>query len=117
MSADETLTEKCKQYLQARWDYITSLCADGEPPDFLGHQHTSLKALVGDCLTSSIKSYHYVLPTQILCKVVDPSLDAHSLQAAWGVGAHSTRGQSRTRSSCLLTKRTSVSWEDRRNPM
>jgi len=85
VSADQTLTDKCKEYLEARWDYITALCAEAKPPDFLGHQHGSLKSLLSDCLTSSIKSYHYVLPTQILCKIVDPSLDAHSLQAAWGV--------------------------------
>ena len=92
MSRDQTLAERCKQYLAARWECIASLCSQGELPDFLGHQYTSLKSLVGDCLTSTIKSYHYVLPTQILCKVVDPSLDAHSLQAAWGVaGAFDAR--------------------------
>ncbi len=34
-------------------------------------------------LKSQIKSYHYVLPTQILSKCVDPSLDSHSLQASY----------------------------------
>ena len=92
MSRDQTLAERCKQHLAARWDHTTTLCAEGEPPDFLEDQHALLGSLVGDCLTSTTKSYHYVLPTQILCKVVDPSLDAHSLQAAWGVpGAFDAR--------------------------
>ncbi|MDI6809912.1 MAG: restriction endonuclease, SacI family [Candidatus Eisenbacteria bacterium] len=34
-------------------------------------------------MTSATKSYHYVLPTQVLCKCVDTRLDCHSLQAAY----------------------------------
>lgn len=92
MDAAQTLTEKCTDCLSARWDRISMLCAQGDPGDVLSDEYLSLKDLVRACLTSSIKSYHYVLPTQILCKAVDPSLDAHSLQAAWGVpGAFDAR--------------------------
>jgi len=48
--------------------------------------------MIVECLTSNIKSYHYVLPTQLLCKSVDPKLNAHSLQVAWGApGAFDAR--------------------------
>lgn len=45
--------------------------------------HTALRDRIVACLTSSTKSYHYVLPTQLLCKCVDKRLDCHSLQAAY----------------------------------
>lgn len=45
-------------------------------PDLIG--------LIHDCLTSKTKSYHYVLPTHLLAKCVNPSLDAHSIQVSYG---------------------------------
>lgn len=48
--------------------------------------------LIRDCLSSSSVSYHYVLPTQLLAKCADPSLDAHALQVGYGVpGAFDAR--------------------------
>lgn len=77
------LSQACQLYLDTRWEYILSLASQGEPPDALPANKELLKKLIRQSLTSSIRSYHYVLPTQVLCKIVDPSLNAHSLQKAW----------------------------------
>jgi len=84
MAKELNLLGKCKVYLGERWLYIMKLFEQGEPQEPLGRDHTHLKQLIHNCLTSKIKTYHYVLPTQLLCKSVDPSLDAHSLQVAYG---------------------------------
>jgi len=46
-------------------------------------KYDSLKSSIQDCLTSTTKSYRYVLPTQLLSKSVDHNLDCRSLQAAY----------------------------------
>lgn len=48
--------------------------------------------LIHDCLQSATLSYHYVLPTQLLAKAVNPALDAHAVQAGYpGTGAFDAR--------------------------
>lgn len=84
MTSKRSLSDKCNRYLQERWFHITSLFQQNLLTEPLDDDHNDLKQLIRDCLTSKTKTYHYVLPTQILCKVVDPSLDAHSLQVAYG---------------------------------
>ena len=83
MSTEQSLVERADAYLKCRWTRICDLFADRPPSDFLDEGFAGLKELVRDCLTSTIKTYHYVLPTQVLCKAVQSSLDAHSLQVAW----------------------------------
>lgn len=78
------LSDRCKAYLEARWSHITTLFEQNQPQEPLSEEHASLKQLIHDSLTSKTKTYHYVLPTQLLCKSVDSSLDAHSLQVAYG---------------------------------
>lgn len=53
---------------------------EAEPLD---SEDSNLKELIRDCLTSQTKTYHYVLPTQVLSKCVNPDLDCHSIQAAY----------------------------------
>ena len=84
MAKELTLSNKCKTYLEARWAQITRLFEQNQLQEPLGEEHTALKQLIRDCLTSSTKTYHYVLPTQLLSKSVNPLLDAHSLQVAYG---------------------------------
>lgn len=92
MTNELSLSDKCKPYLEERWSYITSLFQQNLAVEPLADEYDDLKQLIRDGLTSKTKSYHYVLPTQILCKAVDPSLDAHSLQVAHGVpGAFDAR--------------------------
>jgi hypothetical protein len=62
-----------------------------EAVDPLGEGH-ELIPLIRDCLRSTSLSYHYVLPTQLLAKVVSPALDAHAVQAGYpGEGAFDAR--------------------------
>ncbi len=83
MPADLTLTAKCQEYLEERWNSIVHAAESQqrlsplEPiPEVLAHH-------LRNCLTSKTKSYRYVLPTQLLSKSVDHSLDCRSLQAAF----------------------------------
>lgn len=86
------LIDACKLYLSTRWESVSQRASEGELDDVLPDDCADLIASIHTSLVSAIKSYHYVLPTQVLCKVADPTLDAHSLQKAWGVdGAFDAR--------------------------
>ena len=83
---DSGLVYDCHAYLDRRWSEITARfegAAPDDPENPLGDDH-ALAPLIRDCLRSSVLSYHYVLPTQLLAKCVDPTLDAHALQAGYG---------------------------------
>lgn len=84
MAKDLPLSDKCKVYLETRWQHITELFKQNKFSEPLSDEHDYLKQLIRDCLTSKTKTYHYVLPTQLLCKSVDSSLNAHALQVAYG---------------------------------
>jgi hypothetical protein len=84
MATEPSLSDKCRLYLQERWSYISGLFEENQVLEPLGNEFKELKQLIRDCLISPTKTYHYVLPTQLLCKAVDPSLNAHSLQVAYG---------------------------------
>ena len=83
---DETISfvEQCRDYLRARWKTVVATIESGEFADPLLPDSADLQESIVSCLKSRIKSYHYVLPTQILSKCVDASLDSHSLQAGYG---------------------------------
>jgi hypothetical protein len=68
----------CRTTLDGIWEDISSRGAAGAltPP----LQDPLLTSAIRDCLISPTKTYHYVLPTQLLAKVVNPALDAHCLQ-------------------------------------
>jgi len=90
MTAEQRFVEACRAYLEQRWDYIAGPAFQSNPQDFI--QDDEVIDLIRRSLTSRSKSYHYVLLTQVLCKIIDPSLDARSLQVAWGVpGAFDAR--------------------------
>jgi hypothetical protein len=80
--------------LKARWEEVVQKfdeAAPDSPDDPLGVGHP-LMPLIRACLTSRSLSYHYVLPTQLLAKSVDPDVDARSLQARHGTpGAFDAR--------------------------
>ena len=73
--------EQCQQYLTERWNHIIQLFESEEIQEPLPDD-LELKEKIRQCLTSSIKSYRYVLPTQLLSKSVNHSLDCRSLQVA-----------------------------------
>lgn len=77
------LVENCRRRLEEVWqETLLSFSSDEAPEPPLGADH-ALTEIIRACLTSKIKSYHYVLPTQLLAKVVSPNLDARSLMAAY----------------------------------
>lgn len=77
------LVENCRRRLDLVWqETLLSFSSGDAPRPPLGAEH-ELTELIRACLTSKIKSYHYVLPTQLLAKAVSPDLDAHSLMAAY----------------------------------
>jgi hypothetical protein len=80
------LKSRCEEMLRARWENaLARLAARPAVPQRL------LKAIIAS-VNSSTKTYRYVLPTQLLAKVADPSLDCRCLQVArGGAGAFDAR--------------------------
>jgi len=87
---ERTLIELCKQKLEMKWSGLR----ESEPVEDI-----DIPAEIINSITQSInaktKSYRYVLPTQILAKSVDHSLDCRSIQAGSGL-----RGAFDARSVC-----------------
>jgi hypothetical protein len=87
-----SFSDKCKQYLEDQWRSMLMYRTDGGSDEPLKKAPASLRQAIFDCLKSKTKTYRYVLPTQILCKCVDSSLDCRSLQAAFrSAGAFDAR--------------------------
>lgn len=91
-SAEQDFRARCHAYLVARWESITSQYGAEDPPPDPLRNRPELVALIRDALTSKSKSYHYVLPTHLLAKCVNPNLDAHAIQVSFGAaGAFDAR--------------------------
>lgn len=82
-TSEKTFVDRCRDFLNARWKHVAAAVESGKFTDPLLPGNSLLRDRVAACLTSATKSYHYVLPTQVLCKCVDAHLDCHSLQAAY----------------------------------
>ncbi len=80
---EKNFVERCRDFLNARWQHVISKIESGSFTDPLLPRDATLRDRMIACLTSATKSYHYVLPTQVLCKCVDRRLDCRSLQAAY----------------------------------
>lgn len=82
---DQGLAYSCNIYLRQRWEEIKDRFANSAPaiPDAPLDESSELSSLIRDCLQSPVFSYHYVLPTQLLAKAVDPNLNAHALQVGY----------------------------------
>jgi hypothetical protein len=52
MIEEESLSDKCKAYLEARWEFITKLFQEDQPQQPLDQEYSELKQLIRDCLTS-----------------------------------------------------------------
>lgn len=86
-----SFVEACESHLEQEWELISRQFGGGAHDDPLAAR-PDLIDLIRDSLGSSTKTYHYVLPTQLLAKAVNQELDCHSLQAAYGVpGAFDAR--------------------------
>lgn len=66
--------EDCRRTLADHWAIVETVESDYLPDE-------ELTGLIKELLRSATKSYRYVLPTQLLAKVVDPALDCCCLQA------------------------------------
>lgn len=75
--------DACQVRLEENWQETIRLFETNDDPAAPLADSPELIALIQGCLTSKIKTYHYVLPTQLLAKTVDPTLDAHSIQTAY----------------------------------
>lgn len=83
MNSEKSFSKKCKDYFSKQWDSISKKIESEVFIDPLKENESKLKKLIVDCLTSKIKSYHYVLPTHLLAKCVNPELDCHSIQTSY----------------------------------
>lgn len=78
-----SLIDEGSKILDKYWQEIEKIAHDkGSLPDFV--QDNQLLEAVNRSINSQSKSYRYVLPTQLLAKLVDPTVDCHSLQAGQG---------------------------------
>ena len=73
----------CKSYLDILWYEVIRQFEETDTPSNPLTEHPQLIGQISECLTSRIKTYHYVLPTQLLAKSVDQSLNAHAVQASY----------------------------------
>ena len=83
MDSDKSFAQKCAELLDRRWNFLSKKLESEAFVEPLSEEHSRIKRLIVESLTGRIKSYHYVLPTQLLAKCVDPKLDCHSLQTAY----------------------------------
>jgi len=84
------LAAACKAKLDLVWGEVVSKAERGLLTDAVVDEE--LQAAIAESVNSNTKSYRYVLPTQVLAKAVDPTLDSRSLQvASGGKGAFDAR--------------------------
>lgn len=76
------LVAESKGILAGYWSEINSLAMDGQLHDWL--DDLSLIEDIRVIVNPKIKTYRYVLPTQLLAKLADGSLDSRCLQVARG---------------------------------
>ena len=75
------LADRSHIELETRWQRVESAARAGCLSDALDDD--DLRTSIRGALRSSNKSYRYVLPTQILAKLVNPSLDSHAIQVQY----------------------------------
>jgi hypothetical protein len=80
---EKAFVERCREFLDERWKALSAMAESEMFCDPLAMESPLLRKRIVACLSSPTKSYHYVLPTQVLCKCVAPELDCRSLQAAY----------------------------------
>jgi|SRR5690348_12940055 len=76
------LNDRAAEILDAEWKRISRAAKSAALKDSLPDQR--LAKAISASINSKTKTYRYVLPTQIVSKMADPSLDSHCLQASRG---------------------------------
>ena len=78
--SEETLIVKCRKALPLAWQNAVDKIGNAvSTPD--RNLDDKLQKAIYNCVNSKTKTYRYVLPTQLLAKVADISVDCRSLQA------------------------------------
>lgn len=90
MTAPQDLTARATAILSDSWREISLLAQAGKLPDTVSER--GLRKSIERSINSKIKTYRYVLPTQVVSKLADPSLDCTCVQASRsGAGAFDAR--------------------------
>ena len=76
------LTDTAKEILNVTWAEICRLAEEENLHDWI--DDSSYLESIRSIVTSKIKSYHYVLPTQVVAKLANPDLDCRCIQAGRG---------------------------------
>lgn len=76
------LIQTCKQILSQTWKSVEHECAKN--PAYNAIDDKELRETIEKCINSQTKTYRYVLPTQLVAKMADPSLDSRCLQVSRG---------------------------------
>lgn len=74
--------ERCKEVLSESWISLTAELSQNPSYNIVAPE--KFRQAIQRSVNSSTKSYRYVLTTQLLPKVVDPSLDCRCIQAGRG---------------------------------
>lgn len=74
--------KRATEILDRIWSEICTLAEEGNLRDYL--DNTELLENISNVVNSKTKSYRYVLPTQIVSKLTDRSLDSRCIQAGRG---------------------------------
>ncbi|HKV85774.1 MAG TPA: restriction endonuclease, SacI family, partial [Ktedonobacterales bacterium] len=84
------LAERSESTLAVEWAELQSAAQQGKLTDAVADAH--IRDSIRESINSRSVTYRYVLPTQVLAKLVEPLLDCHSIQTASGVpGAFDAR--------------------------
>ena len=84
------LSDDADQILKHEWHELCKLAEAGRLKDWL--KNAKLARAVRISINSPIKTYRYVLPTQLVSKMADVSLDCRCVQASrGGAGAFDAR--------------------------
>ena len=76
-----TLAEAATATLQETWAGVLAAAKEGPLQDVIEGDDSGMLESIRLSVNSNIKTYRYVLPTQLLSKVADSNLDCRSLQA------------------------------------
>lgn len=80
--SSKELVTAARQLLESYWQSICQTAEVGDLKDVL--EDVALRQMIRESVRSKTKTYRYVLPTQILAKAVDASVDVRSLQVHKG---------------------------------
>lgn len=76
--------QRCLEVLDAAWTTVNEMAEAGRLEAWLDEEFGNLESSIRVAINSNTLTYRYVLPTQLVSKVADPTADAQSLQAGSG---------------------------------